>query len=153
MNCKQLAGANKGFTLLEMVIVTAIISILAATSMPLLSRSLSGWQMETAAWQLATEIRMVQQLAVNGEDQRRAMLFDTGSHLYRIRKDAVIVKENKLPPGVVFDSVAFAKNRLAFNLEGVPTASGDIVLRNRYGSKYYIRVLPVTGRVKAGKMN
>ncbi len=152
MNRGQFISTNKGFTLVEMVVVTVLISIVAAVSMPFLLRSLYGWQMETAAWQLVTEIRMVQQLAINGEDQRRPILFDSNANLYRVHKDTVVIKEKKLPSGITFDSIAFVKNKLAFNLEGVPTASGDIILRNHYGHKYYIRVLPVTGRVKAGKL-
>ncbi|NLW07928.1 MAG: hypothetical protein GX039_08170 [Clostridia bacterium] len=135
----------------ELLVATAIISLLLTVSIPLFNRSLKEWQLETAAWQLATNIRLVQQMAVSGEDRHRTILFDPVNNLYRIRKDAVIISENKLPAGVTFASIAFANNRLAFTLTGAPTASGDIVLQNCYGSKYYIRVLPVTGRVKAGK--
>lgn len=141
---------NKGFTLLELIIVISIIAILSTIAMPLAYRSLCYWQMQTAAWRLVSDIRRVQQMAVSGEDRHRTILFDTANNLYRISKDAVIIAETRLPAGIVFEGVAFPQKKLAFNLNGVPTASGDIILRNRFGSYYYITVLPVTGRVKAG---
>jgi prepilin-type N-terminal cleavage/methylation domain-containing protein len=142
---------ERGFTLIEMVAVMAITGLLATVVLPVVAKSLAWWQVQTAAWQLVSDIREVQQRAISGEDYHRTILFDTVNNLYRVRKDAVIVKETKLPAGVSFASVAFPDSKLAFNLEGVPSASGDIVLKDRYGRFYYITVLPVTGRVKAGK--
>ncbi|WP_258359257.1 type II secretion system protein [Moorella sulfitireducens] len=147
---RQAVQGGHGFTLLEVVTVVAITSILATVTLPVVNRSLAWWQVQTAAWQLVSDIRAVQQMAVSGENYHRTILFDTVNNLYRVRKDAVIVKETKLPDGVTFASVAFPYSRLSFNLQGVPSASGDIVLKDRYGRFYYITVLPVTGRVKAG---
>ncbi|PRR69922.1 type II secretion system protein [Neomoorella humiferrea] len=147
----QAVQRDRGFTLIEMVAVMAITGLLAMVVLPVVAKSLAWWQVQTAAWQLVSDIREVQQMAISGEDYHRTILFDTVNNLYRVRKDTEIVKETKLPAGVSFASVAFPGSKLAFNLEGVPSASGDIVLKDRYGRYYYITVLPVTGRVKAGK--
>jgi len=142
---------SRGFTLVEVMAVTTITGLLATAAIPVIARSLAWWQMQTAAWQLVVDIRKVQMMAMSGEDYHRTILFDTVNHLYRVRKDTVIIQETKLPAGVTFAGVAFPYNQLSFNLEGVPAASGDIILRDRYGRCYYITVLPVTGRVKAGE--
>lgn len=142
----------RGYTLVEMVIVASITAILAVAAIPFMARSLNNWQLETAAWHLTGVIRMVQQMAMSGESQSRVILFDTGQNLYRVRKDAVIVSETKLPRGVELISVAYHNHMLAFNIQGVPSAAGDIILKGRYDNYYYVRVLPVTGRVKAGRM-
>jgi len=147
---RQPVKGNHGFTLVEMVAVMAITGLLATVVLPVMARSLAWWQVQTAAWQIVTDIRTVQQRAMAGEDYHRTILFDTVNQLYRVTKDTVIIQETRLPAGVTFASVAFPSSKLAFNLEGVPSASGDIVLKDRYGRYYYITVLPVTGRVKAG---
>ncbi|MDK2820107.1 MAG: hypothetical protein PWP31_72 [Clostridia bacterium] len=147
---KVLNKKSSGFTLIELLLVITIIGLLATATFPMVKKSLTWWRMQTAAWQLINDIRSVQQMAISGEDYHRTILFDTTNQLYRIRKDAVIIEETKLPVGISFDSVAFSDNKLAFNLKGVPSGSGDIVLKDCYGRRYYITVLPVTGRVKAG---
>lgn len=141
---------NHAFTLVEVVVVATILALLATTILPTVDRSLSWWRMQTAAWQLVSDIRTVQQEAMAGEDYHLALLFDTVNNLYRVRRDAVIIKETRLPAGVSFAGVAFPSNRLSFSVEGVPSAAGDIILKDRYGRLYYITVLPVTGRVRAG---
>lgn len=152
--------ANGGFTLVEMVAVIAITGFLAMVVMPVVARSLAWWQLQTAAWQLVGDIRAVQQMAVSGEDRHRMLLLDAVNELYLLKKDMTVIKKTTLPAGINMElrlqhtgsmPGTVYPNEISFTIEGVPVNSGDIVLKDRYGREYYITILPVTGRVKAGE--
>lgn len=147
---------NGGFTLVEMVAVMAITGLLATVVLPVVARSLAWWQVQTAAWQLASDIREVQQMAMGGEDRHWMLLFDADHALYHLKKDTVIIRETNLPTGITMElrlqhTGSRLGNEISFTIDGEPVNSGDIVLKNRYGREYYITIMPVTGRVKAGK--
>ncbi|WP_177224020.1 type II secretion system protein [Neomoorella thermoacetica] len=150
---------NSGFTLVEMVAVMAITGLLATVVLPIVARSLAWWQLQTAAWQIVNDIRNLQQIAMGGEDRHRMLLFDTGNKLYLLKKDTTIIQKTSLPAGITMElrlqhtgsmPGTVYPNEISFTIEGEPVNSGDIVLKNRYGREYYITIMPVTGRVKAG---
>lgn len=57
---------QRGFTLLELVIVMALLSVATAMVAPALGRSLAVQELDGAARRLAADIRLVQTLSVNG---------------------------------------------------------------------------------------
>lgn len=147
---------NGGFTLVEMIAVMAITGLLATVVLPVVAKSLVWWQVQTAAWQLVSDIREVQQRAMGGEDRQWKLLLDDVNELYFLKKNTEIIRETKLPAGITMElRLQHAGSRLgseiSFTIEGEPVNSGDIVLKDRYGREYYITIMPVTGRVKAGK--
>ncbi|APC08758.1 type II secretion system protein [Neomoorella thermoacetica] len=151
---------NGGFTLVEMVAVMAITGLLATVVLPVVARSLAWWQLQTAAWQLVSDIREVQQKAMAGEDRHWMLLLDHDHALYRLKKDTEIIQETKLPAGITmelnlqrleFFQGTVYPNEISFTIDGEPLNSGKVVLKDRYGREYYITIMPVTGRVKAGR--
>ncbi len=151
---------NGGFTLVEMVAVMAITGLLATVVLPIVARSLAWWQVQTAAWQIVNDIRNLQQMAMGGEDRHRMLLFDTGNKQYLLKKDTTIIQKTSLPAGITMElrlqhtgsmPGTVYPNEISFTIEGEPVNSGDIVLKDRYGREYYITIMPVTGRVKAGR--
>lgn len=141
---------RRGFTLLEILIVIFLMALLSAWSLPPLGRAYTWWQMETAAWQLAGDIRFVQQQAIAGEAEHIVLLFDRVNNLYHISSHSKQLRQRELPRGISFTSVLRGNHRLTFKISGAPSVSGDILLQDKFSRLYYVRVLPATGRVEFG---
>lgn len=61
---KKLAAA--GFTLLEVIIVAAVIGLAATLTLPGVGRSMAVWELDGAARRLAADVRLAQAYSLNG---------------------------------------------------------------------------------------
>jgi type IV fimbrial biogenesis protein FimT len=77
-----LKDRNRGFTLVELLIVVAIISIAALTAIPMMS-SAASMQIRSAANMLAADLEYAKSLAIS-RAQNFSVVFDAASDTYRI---------------------------------------------------------------------
>jgi prepilin-type N-terminal cleavage/methylation domain-containing protein len=77
-----LRGSIKGFTLVELLIVIAIISIAALTAIPMMS-SAAGMQIRSAANMLTADLEYAKSMAIS-RAQYFSVIFDVSAESYRI---------------------------------------------------------------------
>ena len=78
-----LEDAVRGFTLLELTLVLAIVSVFSGVVVLSYGRALAGYRADAAAERVATDIRLTQTKA-RGMSTSRAIIFSTGTNSYGI---------------------------------------------------------------------
>lgn len=145
---------TKGFTLVEMAVVVALVGIVIAMSLPALGQPLANYRLKTAARQIAQDLREVQQMALNEETDGYRVSFSAGGRTYLIQKTAHplprTVKRVELPPTVLIAATTFNNNTVTFTARGTPhPRGGTVTLQDRASGRFlYVIVASITGRVR-----
>jgi prepilin-type N-terminal cleavage/methylation domain-containing protein len=127
---------NKGFTLLEMMTVIAILGIVSAIAIPNYFSWLSDMKIKTAVGDLKSDMNMAKLRAIR-ENATVAMVFNIASNSYETFVDngtgggtannwvrdggEVQLKLATLPAGVNMREVSFVNDRCSFNGSGIPS--------------------------------
>jgi type II secretion system protein H len=152
---------DRGFTLIEIVVVVALVGILSSIVLPDFKKTVDHYKLNVAAQQLSHNIRMVQQKAIS-EGVPYKILFDMNKRDYYIIKSALNGfqgKVVKLPEGVNFEWTSFTtnfnnsknENTLIFSVSGAPIQAGTVALKNK-NERLYVMVTVATGRVRISKI-
>lgn len=144
---------GRGFTLIEVVVVIAILGVLAMAAISLFSGTNQKKNLDVAARGIAADMQYVQQKNVNGLPAYQLSL-DKANKLYRILYDGVNTEKTvRLPAGVEIVGTTFAT--ISFNDDGTLanhiTDGNDYVevrLTNQTSQVRYVIVQLVTGRIR-----
>lgn len=147
---------SKGFTLIEIVMVTLLIAILAAVVIPRLGM-FTGMQLEVAAKKVASDIRYAQSAAMtNRTTYWHRITFDAGNDSYTIYSRGGGVKNpvTQEPTFTVqlnqgeYQGVDIQDNfsTTFYYPLGSPSAGGYVRLKRDAAFKN-ISIIPVTGKV------
>jgi Tfp pilus assembly protein PilE len=148
MKCKlKRFLTEKGFTFIEISVVLLISIILLSFSLPI-SGAFSRQKLNAAASMMMEDIRLTQKLNENQDNSIYRIKFDCGVETYYISKNVSIYKKVTLPAAVDLVRTSFTNNELSFNEKGVPSMGGTVTLGDRRGNFLYVKVLPVTARVR-----
>jgi general secretion pathway protein H len=141
--------AQRGFTLLEMVCVVAIIALLAAVLLPFIPRETSRSRLQAYALQAATLLKADRDAAIS-RNISVATLVDTGSRAIRSGASRTALR---VPDDVRFEAVLSqtcqqraALSTIRFFANGM-SCGGSIAL-SRFDASYEVRVNWLTGRVE-----
>jgi general secretion pathway protein H len=142
-------ASQRGFTLLEMVCVIALIAMLAAVLMPALARHTSRAQLHASALQAATLLKMDRDVAI----RRRADVSTlVDAHARAIRSGAT-AQALRIPEDVHFDALLpqtcrqhAALSTISFFADGM--SCGGAIALTRLDQTYEIRVNWLTGRIE-----
>lgn len=144
-------NVSGGFTLLELSFVFLLLGTACTLAFPQFKSALAGCTLYTAARQMASEIRTVQQEALTTGKMVYRISFDLSGGLYLVQLNTRVLKTVSLPAGVRM-TLKFPdpdQRILEFNARGLPVTAGTIILQeSRTGSCYYVIIAPVTGRVR-----
>lgn len=141
--------AERGFTLLEMVCVLAIIALLAAVLMPFIPRETSRSRLEAYTLQAATLLKRDRDAAIS-RNTSVATLVDAPARAIRSGASPASVR---IPDDVHFEAVLpqtcqrqAALSTIRFFANG--TSCGGTIALTRFDAGYEIRVNWLTGRIE-----
>jgi general secretion pathway protein H len=147
-------GAERGFTLLEMVCVLGIIALLAAVLLPFIPRETSRARLQAYALQTATLLKADRVAAISRRTSI-ATLVDAGARAIHsgARPDSI-----HIPDDVRFDAVLpqtcqqrAALSTISFFANG--TSCGGTIALTRFDAGFEIRVNWLTGRIEIVSRN
>ena len=149
---------NWGFTLLELIIVIAILGTITFFLIPNIIAVSSRNSLKTVTLEIAQEIRNTQQLATY---YRKEVIFDLD-----INRNTYTVRENRAKPKT-FTTGQFSKDititsnlyrpytgdmrgvrRIKYSANGLPSQTGTIWITDQSGKTMTITIAVGTGRVK-----
>jgi general secretion pathway protein H len=142
-------GAERGFTLLEMVCVLAIIAMLASVLLPLIPRQTSRSRLQAYALQAASLLKADRNAAIRrGSDV--ATIVDAGTRSIRSGTTSEMVR---IPDDVQFDALLpqtcrqhAALSTISFFADGM--SCGGTIALTRLDTGYEVRVNWLTGRIE-----
>ena len=146
----RLKTGGRGITLVEMVVVVAIIALLAAISFPSLSAGVDSVRLRSATDSVASFLNG----AVNRSERRQqaveVVISPKDSSLAMYSNEPGFARELKMPEGVVIEAVLPKEQeedgprRLLLMPGGVVPGIG-VQIANRHGSRRVVRLDPMTG--------
>jgi prepilin-type N-terminal cleavage/methylation domain-containing protein len=136
---------TKGFSLIELMIVIAVIGIMAGIASLSWQRYVNNANLRTAARGLATDINLMKARAISKTDTNYTMVFDRVANTYTLNGTAVEIKLLTPPDQPSASTFIFSlpsggpTETLIFQARGtlIP-AGGTIELRNNIGSRAII---------------
>ncbi len=142
---------QKGITLLELIIVMAIIAIGAVLTTPNISGWLPNYRLRSATRDVVSIMRVAQIKAVSNNTQCQ-VVFNPGGGTYVLQyrdTGGNWIDEGAaqtLPAGVNFATTLLG-DKATFSPNSTAT-DGNITLNNNKGSTKRVRLLGLTGRIK-----
>ena len=140
---------ERGFTLLEMVCVLAIIALLAAVLLPFIPRETSRTRLQAYALQIATLLK-VDRVAAISRRTSVATLVDAEARAIRSGATSDSIR---IPDDVRFDAILpqtcrrqAALSTISFFANG--TSCGGTIALTRFDAGFEIRVNWLTGRIE-----
>ena len=129
-NCCRLA-----FTLIELVLVTGIIAVLAAIAIPHYAGSIQRYRADAAARRIVSDLALAQSRA-NTTSTSQTVVFSVASNEYRIEAAAATtagaytVRHGSAPYQATLVTADFGgETQMSFDGYGVPTRGGTLTLR------------------------
>jgi len=143
---KRSNNRNKGYTLIELIVVVVIISLLLGLSLNGLYNLIQWSKLNSAAALLSSELKNTQSRAFYEGVYYKLQFWPTLDR-YRIYRQTVLYKDVQLEDVDLFNS-NFTNNNLYFYPNGVPSMGGTVTLKNKKGKILYVIMTPVTARVR-----
>lgn len=141
----------KGVTVPELLIGIALIAILAAVAIPVVTGILQGYHLRAAAWQLASDLRLARQKAVSTQQRHRVCF--TGCSI-PVLSNRYVIEREPTPNTWVLDlrglpftaGVSMTANVAAIIFEKKGEVNGSTVTLTNPVGTYEVRTAS-TGRV------
>ena len=137
---------SKGYTLIELMVVVAIISILFGLGINGIDSLIQWNKLNTAANMLSSELKIAQSRAFYEGVYYKLQFWPTLDR-YRIYKQTELYKDTQLEDIDLFNT-NFTDNNIYFYPSGVPGQGGTVTLKNKKGKVLYVIMTPVTARVR-----
>ena len=142
---------SEGFTLVELIVVLAILAAIAALVAPSFSRTIVSARLRSAASDVRTSLARGRALAVAGAEER-AVAFDLSRGGFGVDNEAVRLLPDTIRLGAVLPGED-RKERGNVRVRFFPDGSGEeaeITVTARDGGTLRVTVDPLTGLSEAG---
>ena len=138
---------NKGFTLMELIVVCGIIALMSAISIPYLRKYQPSLKLSAESKELAGNLRLAQQLTITEQVPYQILFNFSGNSYSLLRLIAPSTTETistiNLDPEVAFQSITgLTGNLVQFNSYGAVSEAGDVILINTNGKTQSILIKP-----------
>ena len=143
---KRSTNHNKGYTLIEIMVVVGIISLLLGLGINGLDYLIQLNKLNVTAGLLSSELKNTQSRAFY-EGVYFKLQFMPSLDRYRIYKQTELIDDIILKDIDLFNT-NFTDNNLYFYPNGVPSMGGTVTLKNKRGKVLYVIMTPVTARVR-----
>lgn len=149
----RMEGCNAGFTMIELIVAVCILGIMTAAIVPFAFEEMAKKDLERAARMIAGDIRFGESKALAEQSNAFKIHFVPANNEYLTYFDTANpsrCNRVKLPERVTMSSAVFGSEstRVNFNLKGSVNVGGSVALTDNYGNWIFVRVAPVTGRVR-----
>jgi Tfp pilus assembly protein FimT len=131
-------GKDSGFSLVELVLVAAVMIIVCGTAIPVFSNIMNMYGLESAAFSMYVDMQEARLLAIK-RNRSVTVTFNQTGRIYQSTEG----KTGYLPSGVTFVSVS--TNPAEFTSRGTATAS-TIQITNPFGNRQI--EITASGRVR-----
>jgi len=153
---------NKGFTMLEMMIIAVVVGIIATLTIPSFGKVMDRLKLKTAGRDVVSSMRLARSTAVSQKDQF-GVYFNHSSSTFLIFKDIVnpssftfdlgadsVIQIKNLPENIHFGYTNIPGPAIIFKPNGSSYTSGQVYLSSygQYDGYLTVDVLGSTGRVK-----
>lgn len=150
---------KKAFTLVEMLVVLAIIAMLLAISVPFTSGFGKGLRIKTAARGIMGTLRVARSNAITYREKYTVVFdVDKGEYWIEDSKGAIFERKSRLPSSIKFenmteegersDPISFEGDKVIFYSTGaVEGSSGSVTIRDRTGDSKTISIIASTGKI------
>lgn len=140
---------KSGFTLMELMVIIAIIAIIFALALPAFIGWLPAKRMESAASEVNAAFQVTRLSAIK-ENTSAILKFDLDDESYSVRVSGRLVKHGKMPAGVVLEKVlnqttSASVDMITFNSRGFPSPPVDVFLQNETGTMTWTIQVNMTG--------
>jgi prepilin-type N-terminal cleavage/methylation domain-containing protein len=133
-----------GITLIEMIVVMAIIGLVAGISFPAMSSGLDSVRMVSATDSVAAFLNAAVNRAQRRQEAVELMIDPKENRLSAFSNDPGFTRELKLPDGIVIESDREEIRRIVL-LPGGSVPGIAIHLMNHRGGRRIVRLDPMTG--------
>ncbi|MFA5125138.1 MAG: GspH/FimT family pseudopilin [Patescibacteria group bacterium] len=132
-----------GFSLLELVVVIALLGIITGVGLPYYQSFTVSLQLQGAARDLTSDLRYAQQQAVTTQANYR-LVFDINQNLYTVENDStgLLIKSRIIKSPIILESTTLASSTAIFNATGAAVSSGNVILSNSNGRRATIDIKP-----------
>lgn len=143
--CFQRTDKMQGFTLLELMIVLAVISILTVVTVPKYQSVKTHYRLQASAQTVVSELGYAKQYAMDYRKKVSVLFQEDGVTL--VDENGAVIALKSFEPGVKFD---FSRNSwfgggLTFDKKGFNAQTGTIVLTHTSGRTVGVKIQDKTG--------
>ena len=146
---KLSTNRNKGYTLIELMVVVGIISLLLGLSLNGLYNLIQWNKLNTAAALLSSELKNTQSMAFYEGVSYKIDFWESLDRyrIYKLEEVYEVYKDIQLEDIDLFNT-NYTDDKVYFYPSGVPSMGGTVTLKNKRGKILYVIMTPVTARVR-----
>ncbi len=135
---------QKGVTLIELVVVMAIVAIMGLFMAPAIGEWIDNFRIRQAARDIASTLQMAKMQTISSR-QPHAVNFTLTDGTYVISPLPPGESNSQVPKGVTIKSDSATS--ISFNPDGTSPVNGTVTIKNAKGKQYQISVA-ATGRIQ-----
>lgn len=141
------AGSNRGFSLLELLVVLLLLGLMTTVVVPSLDRGLKKREVRKSAMKLAATARGLRSRAIYESTPQR-LVFDPFENSYQtVRGKKVLLSSDIKIVGVEGGEPLGQGLRQFLFFPNGSILGGEVRIAGGQGANYVIRILPLSGRV------